>query len=454
MTDDDNLTGRPTGDPTGESTRESTGESTGAPTGSAEPCRADLLAGYPDHGDAVRLHRLLAERDPAEVYEELRAAHGPVLPVLLEDDVPAWYVLGYRELRYVTAHPGLFGRDCRRWNLIDRIHPTWPAIAYVTWQPSAAFSEGAERQRRGGAVSDALDAIDRVELAKTCERVADALIDEFAGLGEADLIAQYADRIPAAVIVRAFGLPETEVADTIRDTGAVADGTEEAAAAYERLLDRIRRLVVIKRVQPGDDVTSRLVGHEAGLSDPELHADLLGLIISAHGVNAHWIGNTLRLMLVDDDFSITLQGGRGSVTAALHEVLWREPPLQNLPARFAVQDCELGGRRIRTGDLIVLGFAAANADPQVRPDGHGHPGTNRAHMSFGHGDYGCPFPAPELAEIIAKTAIEVLLDRLPDVALAVDPGELRWRPSIWTRGLLALPVRFTPVSPLGPAAMW
>jgi len=34
-------------------------------------------------------------------------------------------------------------------------------------------------------------------------------------------------------------------------------------------------------------------------------------------------------------------------------------------------------------------------------------------MSFGHGEHGCPYPAPELAEVIARTAVEVLLDRYP-----------------------------------------
>lgn len=410
-----------------------------------------LLAGYPDHADAVRLYGPLRYDDPAAMYAEMRAKHGPVVPVLLEDDVPAWLVVGYREMRHVTGQTRLFGRDPRRWNLLERIHPTWPAIAYVTWQPSEAYSEGAERQRRGAAVSDALDAVDRTELAMICERVADTLIDGFSGAGEADLIGQYADQIPAEVIVRLFGLPESELQGTIEDTGHVVDGNEHAMAAYGRLLRRIRRLVAGKRAQPGSDITSRLVTHAAELTDQEADVDLLGLVISAHGVNAHWIGNTLRLMLVDDHFSMTLQGGRSSVTAALNEVLWKDPPLQNLPSRFAVQDCELGGRRIRKGDMIVLGFAAANADPQVRPADHPSPSANRAHMSFSHGEYGCPFPGPELAEIIAKTAIEVLLDRLPDVELAVRPDELRWRPSVWTRSLQSLPVRFTPVTPIGAA---
>ncbi len=31
-------------------------------------------------------------------------------------DVPAWLVLGYSELSYVTTHDELFARDSRRWN--------------------------------------------------------------------------------------------------------------------------------------------------------------------------------------------------------------------------------------------------------------------------------------------------------------------------------------------------
>ncbi|MGO4425331.1 cytochrome P450, partial [Streptomyces sp. MCAF7] len=59
-------------------------------------------------------------------------------------------------------------------------------------------------------------------------------------------------------------------------------------------------------------------------------------------------------------------------------------------------------------------------------------------------EHSCPVPARELAEVIAMTAIEVLLDRLPDVVLAVAPEELVWRSSIWLRGIAALPVEFTP----------
>jgi cytochrome P450 len=67
-------------------------------------------------------------------------------------------------------------------------------------------------------------------------------------------------------------------------------------------------------------------------------------------------------------------------------------------------------------------------------------------VSFGHGEYACPVGAPEIAEQIARTAIEVLLDRIPDVELAVPADGLRWKETSIMRGLEALPVTFTPMT--------
>ena len=49
--------------------------------------------------------------EPDRLYREMRRDHGPVTPVLLDGDVPAWLVLGYRELHQVTGDSVLFSRD-------------------------------------------------------------------------------------------------------------------------------------------------------------------------------------------------------------------------------------------------------------------------------------------------------------------------------------------------------
>jgi cytochrome P450 len=383
--------------------------------------------------------------DPAELYRSMRAEHGRVAPILLDGDIPAWFVLGYREVHIVTSSPALFARDCRRWNAWDKIPGDWPLMPFVGWAPSVMFAEGAEHQRRAGAIGDALDAVDRTELVLICSQVADRLIDGFGGSGEADLVADYAQQIPMRVVARLFGIPDAQTPALVQDIADSLDVAEKANAAHQRNFARMQQLLQAKHDKPGRDVPSRMIAHPSGLTDDEILIDLLVVMAAAQQPTANWIGNALRLMLVDDKFSLTLQGGRSSAGQALNEVLWKDTPTQNFIGRWAVQDCELGGQRIRKGDLLVLGLAAANADPQAHPSSFMDSGANRAHMSFGHGEHGCPFPAPELAEVMARTAIEVLLDRVPDVELTVAPEELQWRPSLWMRGLFALPAKFSPV---------
>jgi cytochrome P450 len=410
---------------------------------------APAAADAPGHPEAIRLYGTELAGNPGELYRDMRAHFGRVAPILLDGDIPAWFVLGYREVHLVTSNPQMFARDCRRWNAWDRIPADWPLMPFVGWTPSVMFAEGSEHQRRAGAIGDALDAIDRTALRSICEQVADGLIDGFAGSGEADLIADYAAQIPMRVVARLFGIPAAETPALVQDIADSLDVAEKANAAHQRNFARMQQLVKARHDQPGPDVPSRLIAHPSALTDDEIVIDLLVVMAAAQQPTANWIGNTLRLMLIDDQFSLTLQGGRSSADQALNEVLWKDTPTQNFIGRWAVQDCELGGERIRRGDLLILGLAAANVDPQVHPKSFADSGINRAHMSFGHGEHGCPFPAPELAELIAKTAVEVLLDRMPDVELAVPADELEWRPSFWMRGLFALPVRFSPITLLG-----
>ena len=393
--------------------------------------------------DAVRLYGPKFEHDPAALYAELRARHGAVAPVLLEGEVPAWFVCGYRELHQVTADSQLFARDPRRWSGWELVSEDWPLMAYMMYTPSVMFTEGPEHRRRAGAISDALAAVDQFDLASQCERIADQLIDKFAGGGEAELMSQYASRIPLRAAAMMCGMPEVAARELIDNLAAgVGSAGPDAFAAYERAQETLLQLVEQKRVYPGEDVPSHLLANPAHLSGEEIVLDMLVVLTSAHGQTANWIGNTIRLMLTDTRFAITLSGGRSSIGDALNEVLWHDTPTPNYLGRVATRDTQLGGQRIREGDLIVLGLAAANADPQVRP-AEGASG-NRAMTSFGHGEHGCPYPAPELAEIIAKTSVEVLIDRLPDLSLAMAPAALEWRPSVWSRALVSLPVTFTP----------
>jgi cytochrome P450 len=400
----------------------------------------------PSHEHAVRLYGPEFADNPAGIYAEIRRQHGGVAPILLEGDVPAWLVLSYRELHRVTGSPEIFGRDPQRWNLLDQIPPDWPLAAYTMGGPAGLFTEGAEHRRRYNAMSDTLDAVDRTLLTQVCQRTADRLIDDFAGDAKADLITQYAQLFPVPVMARMFGFSEADAQAMSEDILYVGMNKPGAQEVFLRAYGRMAALIAGQRDRKGTWIVDDLLRHPAQLTEEEAAWDLHTTLIPVQDSTSNWIGNTLRLMLSDDHFSLALQGGRSSVAQALNEVLWKETPNQNFIGRYATQDCELGGWRIAKGDMVVLGLAAANADPQVFPESFGEPGTNRAHMAFSHGEYACPYSGAEIGEIMARTAIEVLLDRVPDVELAVPVDSLRWRETVWYRSLHSLPVTFTPVS--------
>ncbi|MEV5147333.1 cytochrome P450 [Streptomyces sp. NPDC052727] len=396
--------------------------------------------------DAVPLSGPRFQTEPARLYREMRRDHGAVVPVLLDGDIPAWLVLGYRELHQVTGDPVLFSRDSDLWNQWENIPADWPLLPMIGHkQPSILYTVGERHRQRVAMISNALEAVDPFELRAHAERFADELIDALCAAGEADLVAQYAMLLPVRVLARLYGFPDEDGPGLVTALNDMIDGRERALAGQARLAASMGQLLADRKKEPAADVVSRMLADESGFSDEEIAQDLMVMMAAGHQPTADWIGNSLRLMLTDDRFAASLFGGRNSVAEAMNEVLWEDTPTQNVAGRWAARDTHLGGRRVNAGDLLLLGLQGANSDPQVRTDASALTGGNNAHFSFGHGEHRCPFPAQEIAEVVARTGIEVVLDRLPDIDLAVPADSLTRRPSPWLRGLTRLPVRFTPV---------
>ncbi|QIY96660.1 cytochrome P450 [Streptomyces sp. S1D4-11] len=390
------------------------------------------------------------QTEPAELYREMRRDHGSVTPVVLDGDIPAWLVLGYRELHQITGDPVLFSRDSELWNQWDRIPDDWPLLPMIgRRQPSILYTVGERHRERAAMISDALEAVDPFELRAQAEKFADELIDAACAKGETDLIGDYAALLPVRVLATLYGFAEEQGPGLVTALNDMINGREGALAGQQHLAGSMARLIADRKAAPANDVVSRMLANTAGFTDEEIIQDLMVMMAAGHQPTADWIGNSLRLMLTDERFAASLFGGRNSVAEAMNEVLWEDTPTQNVAGRWASRDTQLGGHRVRAGDLLLLGLQGANSDPQVRTDGSALTGGNNAHFSFGHGEHRCPFPAQEVAEVIARTGIEVVLDRLPDIDLTVPADTLTRRPSPWLRGLTELPVRFTPTPALG-----
>ncbi|GAA2810415.1 cytochrome P450 [Kitasatospora paracochleata] len=406
--------------------------------------------GCPMHAaGAAALYGAAVADDPHGLYARLRAQHGAVAPIELEPGVEAWLVLGYPELLELTRNEALFSKDSRRWRVPreGRLAADSRLLPMTSWRPTLLNLDGAEHQRLRAAVAETLARVDHRQLRETTEAAADALIDGWGPDGTADLIAQYARKLPLLVFTRLLGLPAETGPRLVELISHFVDSSEKSVRANAEFQAILVDLVRQRRERPGADLTSWLLAHRAGLSDEEAVHHLVVILVAGNETTINWTGNTLRLLLTDRRFRATLAGGRLTVSDALDEVLWRDPPTQNFPGRWATSDTVLGGQYISEGDMLVLGLAAANADPAVLGGPTGGQGTagNRAHLAWGAGRHVCPAQHP--ARLIVETAVETLLHRLPDLQLAVPGHELAWRPSPWSRALVSLPVLYSSFTP-------
>ncbi|HCA84788.1 MAG TPA: cytochrome [Streptomyces sp.] len=385
-----------------------------------------------------------AGADPQRVYRRLREEWGSVARVELEPGVPAWLVLGYRELLVVTRQEKTFSRDPRNWRDLAEgaVPPGSGLLPMMGYRDNVTGHDGTEHQRLRRPLADGLAGTDQRRMRRSSEAICAGLLDAFRGRGTADLVTEYARVVPLLAIGGLFGLERAEGHELLRALAALFGRGDDTQAGGRRFEDILVSVLRARRAAPRDDLASALLAHPDLRNDTEILRSMAVMMSAGNEATTTWIANTLRLMLTDHRFRGRLRGGRLGVDEALDEVLWQDPPMANFPARYALHDTELGGRPIRRGDALVLGLAAGNADPAVRPADSYELLGNRAHLAFSAGPHACPAQVP--ARLITKAAVEIALRGLPDVRLAVPEAELTWRPSPWTHCPASLPVRFTP----------
>jgi cytochrome P450 len=118
-------------------------------------------------------------------------------------------------------------------------------------------------------------------------------------------------------------------------------------------------------------------------------------------------------------------------------------PVHITRLRYAAEDVDLGGVRIRTGEAVQAVLVSANFDPREYTDPERFDVTRRpvgrgeGHVGFGHGFHYCLGAA--LARQEGEVAFRALFERFPDLALVNEEQE--WARLPGSRRLTRLPVR-------------
>lgn len=395
-----------------------------------------------DLTDLVPLSEITGSADPKAAFARLRERWGPIAPVELEPGVPAWLVMGYREIVRVSRNDRVFSRNSANWRLAEVLqNPESTVAALMTAWEHAYYADGDRHRRLRAPVDDGVAGLNVHEVSRATQAICRELIGKFEHRGQADLVTEYAVHVPMLAVANWFGMGIDEgaqVAQAIIQVFSADKGSQDAAETLVRLLTAHMNA---HREKPGDDMTTVFLRHPNLENDSEIMWAMILMLAGGYEAMISWIAQTLRVMLTDSRFSDRFRGGRLGLDDALDEVLWRNPPWTNMPGGYALSDTEVAGQPIRKGDAVILSFAAANLDPSVHSDDPWLEIGNRAHISYGTGPHVCPAHQP--SRIIARIAVETVLTRLHDLRLTVPVEEITTMPSIWTMCPASLPVRFT-----------
>jgi len=376
--------------------------------------------------------------------------HGPVFPVEISPGIRAWVVADYAMITAWCRDPRTFVRDSRLWRdwREGRIPDDAPVAAMMAHRPNLLYADGDEHTRLKRSVTDSLGRVPESRVGDITRRHADALIDAFCSRGSADLVSEYARLLPLLVMCDLFGFSADVGRRVLTSLSDLWDGVDvvRANGEYERALSDA---ISAKHAAPGEDITSWLLQHRAGLTDDELLHQLVVTIGAGAEPTANLITGTTRTILVDTEVGQALRSARVGIGEAIDQVLWREPPINNYPVLYPVTDVRVNADTVvKAGEPVLLGYAAAHAGlAQGAPDIEQ---GNRAHLAFGVGPHRCP--AQGFAYAIAQVGVETLTKRFPDLRTTGD--EAQWRPSPFARALSHLPVAFNPTSPKGSIPPW
>ncbi len=287
----------------------------------------------------------------------------------------------------------------------------------------------------------------------------DELIQQFPADSPVDFVEDYAKRLPLWVICRfIFGADEEDFqqindwADQFFVTLMPAAPREEYLVTVDTMIQMhhyIKRKIDFFKATPDDNILlSRLISvhkitGDQGLSDEELISIMTVMLLAGHDTTRQSLSNCMLELTRHPELMDVLHNDKSKIPIFINEVLRLHPPA-NVTPRIATNDTEIHGVTIPKGSMVFIAWGSGNRDSSV----HTNPNTfdmeranGKNHLSFGWGMHHCV--GAHLARAQLSISIEEILQRFDTIELAIDEAELDYNPSMNTRSLERLPLRFT-----------
>ena len=290
------------------------------------------------------------------------------------------------------------------------------------------------------------------------QKIANDLVDRFAGNGRFEVLSEFSVLLPLTVIADQLGVPRKDLLrfkywtdGFTTQLSGMADRDAQIDAA-KRILEYqhyfVEKLEEARSAQR-DDIISVLVRAriegERPLDVSESLSIIQQLLVAGNETTASAIAEGLLLLIRNpEQLALVLEDPQDRIPNMVEEILRLSSPTQNM-WRVATRDCVLAGVEIQKGSTLLLRFGSANRDPEkfADPERFDILRANAAeHLAFGHGIHFC------IGAILARkemlVAYRTLLQRLRGLRLASGHPDPVHKPNILLRGLAELHLEFDP----------
>jgi cytochrome P450 len=384
--------------------------------------------------------------DPYPLYQRLRSES----PVHWDPYLHAWIVTRYEDV--ITVLTRFSAERAPSPEYFEALGaPEVSPIARVMIKQMLFLDAPAHTRLRKLASGAFMPARVRV-LRDHIQEIATRLIDDIQirGDGRLDLLADFAEPLPAIVTAEMLGVPVEDhvrlknwsatFAEMLGNFQHNPDRLPAVLEAVECLTAYFQDAIHQQRKTPRDGLIHVLMTSEVDgdrLTDEEVIANCIVTMVGGLETTTNLIGNGMLSLLRNPRQMARLRAEPDILPAAVEELLRYESPSQHT-ARLAPDDVVLGGKLIRKRQAVIAVMAAGNRDPERFPDPDrlDFDRPDNRHLAFGWAAHFC-FGAP-LARIEGHIAFETLLRRFPELRQTGAP--LVWRENLGLRGLKSLPL--------------
>ncbi len=353
-------------------------------------------------------------------------------PVFWCEEIGYWVLTKHEDV-YAVLHDGV------RFSSQNTTRPVTPMHADALkilhdggYAPTGSHSslDGETHKRIRSITSQVLNLREFIRLESHIRQLVAQALDRIDGQADVDLLRDVNYELPALVVFKLLGIPESDIPD-VKKWAGTRSVIDFSPATYEQQIEGAKNLVAYwqyckamvddRLKHPRDDFTSRILtirnGDDSVMTLAEATNHTFGVAFAGHETTTNQLTNTFRSLLqhpaqwqrlcVDPSLGAnTVEEGMRYAGAVIG---WR---------RVAMDDVEFRGVKIPRGAPIMLSFASANRDEDVFEDPHRFDIARknaRRQLTFGNGVHFC-LGAP-LARLEMKIVFEEFAKRFPKMHL-------------------------------------